>query len=447
MFRNIMLILIVVFSIFNLKAQTEISKYEIFDNLERMEKDIYEDFYKKVSFFKDEKISNKSDSLNLTYFSKNGYLFNTNNLNFVNNYFTDSLYTKENFNFLFNINNEIGTSIYQIEKEDNFIKMNLKLEEFYKGLKNKYDNNFFKEKNKKIKNKYFSNEIFIEDYTQYNFDEKYINILIGNSGNNDHRIQFFCYGDIKFAYIFSQIYYQSKVKNFLSGVQFTPIYIGLPETIKENLREYKNNKCIYTKFFKTHDEASEFLEVLKSDKSEFGMFFKINEKDSPRNLYYEATAKSFGLYNIMYEYLEPYDVLYQKDKKNEIYPIKSMFNTLLKNNYINYSDSFNLNEDFKSTVFYDTSAGFKININSKNLIAKIINKNMKAKYKIVKKDYYYELLLKEIDKVNNYNLPAKIILRKINKKYDIFIKQTLDFKVDVHSLNLGQQSVINYDKY
>ena len=71
MFRNIMLILIVVFSIFNLKAQTEISKYEIFDNLERMEKDIYEDFYKKVSFFKDEKISNKSDSLNLTYFSKN----------------------------------------------------------------------------------------------------------------------------------------------------------------------------------------------------------------------------------------------------------------------------------------------------------------------------------------------------------------------------------------
>ncbi len=434
-----------VFSIFNLSAQTEISKYDLFENLNKKDKDIYEDFYKKVSFFKDENIAQNSDSLNLTYFSNNGNIFNVNNLNFINHHFGDNLYTKDSFPFLYNINQDIGSSINQIEKEDNFIKMNIKLKDFYERLKNDYKTKYFEKENEKIKNTYYSNEIFVKDYTQYNFDKKFINILLGNLGSNNHRIQFFCKDNIKFAYIFSKYYAQSKNKFFYSGVQFTPIYIGLPDTIKNELREYKNNQCVYTKFFETHEEAGEYLEVLESDKSEFGLFFKINKESETQQLYYEATAKSFGLYNIQYEYLEPYHVIYQDDLDEEIYPVKNIFKTLLDNNYLDYSDSFKINEDFKPSVFYETNAGFKINLNAKNNQAKILNENLKAKYNIIKNDYYYTLELDKVDKLSSYNIPAKMILRKIDKKYDLFIKNTQDFKVNIYSIDLGDQSIINYE--
>lgn len=397
-----------------------------------------------IVLFNDEK---EVENLNQIYFTKHGKLFNYVPYSFfINN--TDKLIGFNNESTLFP--NTLGISEKLIDYQNT--KNPITRKKVKNELINYINSSYSQADYSKIYEKEYYSDLKIKKVRNYNSKYNRQNLIFDHNQENPN-IKLICKKNgQKYAYVNPTSSTYGKF-TFDSYSLNTPIYLEIPDELKDYLSYYNNKEehpiCEYTKEFKDLNIAEKYINYINNGRNRFIIRFALN-KNNNKTTYLSGHITYFGL--TVYDGIDnnrvfttingkshdsDKDVLYSIAEENLKLKLKN-----LKKEEITATEFLNGNYAYKIGLNYY----FKVsNDKTKALIFNIKNRFL-ADYDLTFNGKEIRLKLKRIIRENDYNFPREILIYKEHQEeYKYFSQMLLNLKDEYIEFDTDMQNNLVFD--
>jgi hypothetical protein len=305
-----------------------------------------------------------------------------------------------------------------------------------------------------IYQKEYYSDLRIKKVRNYNSTYNRQNIIFDNNSLHSN-IQLVCKKNgQKYAYVNPKISKYGKF-TFDSYTLNTPIYLEIPDELKNNLTHFNNTKnkpfCEYNKEFKDIDKAEKYINYINNSRNRFIIRFALN-KNHNQTTYLSGHVTYFGLTtydginnNRVFtsitsnsnNYDKEKDVLYELAKENLASTLKDI-----------------KQEQITATGFLDGHYAYKIGVNyyfkvnnkkDKALIFNISNRFL-GEYDLAFTGKEIKLTFSKIIREHDYYFPREVLIYKENKeKYHYTSNILFNLKDEFIALETDMQNNLVFD--